>query len=166
MKVKVGLRLIVSIVAVLIGGHVARAQTGASLGALTAADRVEIQQLIARYSHILDDGADQGRAFASLFTPDGTLVNAGATISGQTKLAAFAAAFHAANAGASNLATNMLIEPAPGGAAGKVYLVATQTTSPGAAGSIVAGGHFEDRYVKTAQGWRFERRQFFPSQLR
>ena len=39
--------------------------------ALGATDYVEIQQLVARYGYALDTAADQGEAFARLFTPDG-----------------------------------------------------------------------------------------------
>jgi hypothetical protein len=133
--------------------------------ALSAADRVELQQLIARYSHALDHAPPDGLAFAELFTGDGTLVTATETFTGHPALAAYASRYRAANGGARNLSTNVLIEAVPGGASGKVYVVAVRS-DPAGPGSIIAGGHFEDRYVRTAQGWRFLRRQFFASRLR
>jgi hypothetical protein len=29
--------------------------------------------------------------------------------------------------------------------------------------AVGAGGHYEDRYVKTSQGWRIKRREVIPS---
>ena len=40
-------------------------------GTLTAADYVEIQQLVARYAYAVDTHADNGYAYADLFAPDG-----------------------------------------------------------------------------------------------
>jgi hypothetical protein len=133
---------------------------------LSAADRVEIQQLVARYAHALERGPSDGRAYAELFTPDGSLVNATETITGRARLVAFAANLRTTSGGTQTLSTNVLLEATPGGASGKVYVVTIRPDSSGGPGSILAGGHFEDRYVRTAQGWRFERRQFFPSRLR
>ncbi len=48
-----------------------RAQQKVSGGTLTAADYVEIQQLVARYGYAVDTHADNGFAYADLFTADG-----------------------------------------------------------------------------------------------
>ena len=42
--------------------------------ALTARDRIEINQLAARYAFALDTRADNGMAFADLFAPEGEFV--------------------------------------------------------------------------------------------
>jgi hypothetical protein len=133
---------------------------------LSAADRVEIQQLVARYAHALERGPSDGRAYAELFTPEGSLINSTETIIGRARLVAFAAKHATSSDATQTLSTNVLLEATPGGASGKVYAVTIRPDSSRGRGSIVAGGHFEDRYVRTAQGWRFERRQFFPSRLR
>jgi SnoaL-like domain len=39
--------------------------------AFTAADYIEIQQLVARYAYALDTQGGSGSAYADLFTPDG-----------------------------------------------------------------------------------------------
>jgi hypothetical protein len=51
---------------------------------------------------------------------------------------------------------NHVIEPAPGGAIGRVYLVAVGLD--GVPGKVEAQGRYEDVYVKTGQGWRFKSR--------
>jgi len=49
-----------------------RAQQKVTGGSLSAADYIEIQQLVARYSYAVDTHADNGYAYADLFTTDGT----------------------------------------------------------------------------------------------
>jgi SnoaL-like domain len=51
---------------------------------------------------------------------------------------------------------NHVIEPDPGGAIGKVYLIAIGLD--GEPGKVEAQGRYEDVYVKTPQGWRFKSR--------
>jgi len=127
--------------------------------ALTALDYAEIQQLAARYSYAIDTGADNGYAYADLFAPDGSF---GKT-TGRDALAATAKpggghyprgpefVFH--------YTSNHVIEATPEGARGKVYVVEMDANERGKA-LIEDGGHYEDTYVKTSQGWRFKTRSF------
>lgn len=143
------------------------AQTTVGSGTLSAADRAEIYQLVARYSHALetvDDGA--GPALAALFTPDGTLVDRGTTFTGRPGLEAFAAGRRTSASASATLVTNVVIESAPGGASGSVYVLVTQLPAQGGRPAVVGGGRFEDRYRRTAQGWRIARRQFVASRFR
>ena len=57
------------------------AQTNTQFLPLTPMDRIEIQQLIARYAYALDTGGRNGYDYADLFTADGVFVgmNQGAT---------------------------------------------------------------------------------------
>ena len=60
--------------------------------------------------------------------------------------------------------TNHVIDPAPdGGATGRNYLVAIDIGENGMPSSIFLGGHYEDVYAKTAEGWKFKTRTFIPS---
>src|SRR6185295_7708225 len=59
-------------------------------------------------------------------------------------------------AGIKHMLVNHVIEPAAGGATGKVYLIAIGLD--GEPGKVEAQGHYEDVYVRTAQGWRFKSR--------
>jgi hypothetical protein len=65
---------------------------------------------------------------------------------------------------ARNFATNTLLEPTADGAKGRVYAVIIALGENRQPSSVVTGGHFEDAYVKTPQGWRFKRRQFIPNE--
>jgi hypothetical protein len=132
---------------------------------LSPEDSIAIQQLVARYPYALDTGEDEGRAYANLFTEDGEFVSPAGTISGRARLAEFAYG-HRPGQGpllVRNFGTNVLIQPTPGGATGKVYGVVINFGERGEASSIFTGGHFEDVYAKTEAGWRFKRREFVPS---
>src|ERR1700757_4096771 len=58
--------------------------------------------------------------------------------------------------------TNHVIEPMPGGAKGREYLAVIDNGENGKASSLFLGGHYEDTYVKTPQGWRIKTRRLFP----
>jgi len=59
--------------------------------------------------------------------------------------------------------TNHLIEAAPEGARGKVYVMVFDIADGARPTSVSLGGHFEDVYEKTASGWRIKSRAFFTS---
>ena len=59
--------------------------------------------------------------------------------------------------------TNHVIEGTADGARGKQYLVVIDIGENGAPSSIFLGGHYEDVYAKTPQGWRFKTRTFIAS---
>ena len=132
---------------------------------LTVQDYFQIQQLVNRYSYALDTGADNGYAYADLFAPDGTF----GRLSGRDQLAATARpggghyprgpkfVFH--------YTSNHVIEPSPEGATGKVYVVEIDAGERGKRAAIIEdGGHYEDVYVKTPQGWRFRSRSFIKTE--
>ena len=56
-----------------------------------------------------------------------------------------------------------IIDPSPEGATGKEYLAVVDLSENGKPGVVHQGGHYEDVYVKTAQGWRFKSRQMVRS---
>jgi hypothetical protein len=133
-------------------------------GTLTAADYVEIQQLVARYAYAVDTHAENGYAYADLFSAAGTF----GTTKGREALANLARTTQKDRGGPSytrHYLTNVIIHPTPEGAKGSQYLVAIDVAEGGKPSSVVHGGRYEDRYVKTSQGWRFESRQYYPSQI-
>ena len=163
-----------------IGLVVVHAQQRTASGALTSMDYIEIQQLVSRYPYALDTGAEGGYMYADLFTPDGVFIRAsGARVEGREALAklvrlnpqaqrrsAPGPSFDPGRRGplyTSHFITNHVIEPAPGGAVGKEYLVIIDLGDPGQTNVVQQGGHYEDVYVKTAQGWRFKSRQMIMS---
>jgi hypothetical protein len=133
---------------------------------LAPQDVLDIQELVARYPYTLDNGGEGGRALAELFTEDGVFVTPQATYSGREALLKMASGHRPGQgpAYARNFATNTLLEPTADGAKGRVYAVIIALGENRQPSSVVTGGHFEDAYVKTPQGWRFKRRQFIPNE--
>jgi hypothetical protein len=138
---------------------------GATSKGLAAEDYLDIQQLITTYPMALDTGAGEGDVFAGLFTTDGVFVAGADKHQGHEDLKKFAWG-HRPGQGplyVRNYSTNPWIEPSPEGATGKVYALVLDLGDNDVPNRIVGGGHYEDVYVKTSQGWRIKRREFIPS---
>ncbi|PWT85477.1 MAG: hypothetical protein C5B57_02870 [Blastocatellia bacterium] len=132
---------------------------------LTALDYFEIQQLVSRYAYAADTGAGAGYLYAGLFAPDGAFVQrTGQAVTGKDALAALAMRNKKGAAAVFHFIMNHVIEPSPDGAIGKAYLAQLAIGDDGGPSTVFGGGHYDDVYVKTADGWRFKRRQFLPSQ--
>ncbi len=136
---------------------------------LTPQDYLDIQQLVSRYAYALDTGADNGYAYADLFAPDGEFVGGPGSTKGREALAGlgrlgFVDGRKPAH-GVAHFIMNHVIHPSPEGAVGKQYLVLVNIGEGGKPGGEFSniGGHYEDVYTKTSQGWRFKRREFIPS---
>jgi hypothetical protein len=146
-----------------------RAATGAST--LTAEDRAEIQQLMSRYARAL--GTCAAEDYASLFAePDGYFASGPrGQVQGRKKLIELVKSephCWGANGGAAGSGNAR----GGDGREGRAFNGPTVTVEPsgaGASGITVsgnngAGGHYEDVYVKTPQGWRFQSRTFISPQ--
>jgi hypothetical protein len=151
-------------------GVVALAAVGAprpatTTAALTENDYAEIQQLVARYPYAFDSGADDGYGCARLFTEDGTFMFGNRTVAGREKLAAFVKGDSRGDRPSAThiFTTNVIIKPTPGGATGKAYVVSLDIGDPSKPSAIHGGGHYEDVYVKTSEGWRFKKRAYIVS---
>ena len=132
---------------------------------LTPQDYLEIRQLVARYAYAVDTGADNGNVYASLFDPDGAFLDrTGRATTGFDNLAALARQNTRRRQSAFHFIMNHVIEPSAEGATGKEYLVQLRMGEGDRPNDIFGGGHYEDVYVKTPEGWRFKQRQFLPSQ--
>jgi SnoaL-like domain len=142
----------------------ARAQQNPKARTLTAADYIEIQQLVARYAYAVDMHGGDGSTYADLFASDGVF---GQT-KGRDQLAELARRTQAERSGPAyvrHFLTNVIITPSPEGATGKQYLVAIDVGEDGKSSSVVHGGHYDDVYVKTPSGWRFKSRTYIRSEL-
>ena len=145
-------------------GWALRAQTSKP-ATLTAADYLEIQQLVARYSYAVDMHGGDGSAYAALYTPDGTF---GTQAKGTAQLAELAAKTNKERSGpafARHFVTNVMIKPSPEGATGRSYLVALDISEVRKPTTILHGGHYDDVYVKTSQGWRIKSRTYVRSEI-
>ena len=157
-------------VLIAIGLWMASAAPHAQQRALTPSDYIEIQQLVSKYGYALDSGAPEGTGneYAGLFTADGTFVGPGIPDNtvGRDKLGALAkippgSKTRRGPTYVSHYLMNHLIEPSPEGATGKVYLLVVNLGQNGAPHKLSMGGHYEDVYARTPEGWRFKRREFF-----
>lgn len=136
-----------------------------SFAGLTAADYLEIKQLVARYAYAVDSGAEGGAVYAGLFAPDGAFADRmGRETRGKEALMALAKRNTRGPQSAFHFIVNHVIEPSPEGAVGKEYLVQMRIGDGERPNDIFGGGHYDDIYVKTPDGWRFKRRQFIPSE--
>ncbi len=130
-------------------------------GRLAAEDYIEIQQLVARYPYALDQNPDEGLSYANLFTPDAVFRQP--RTEGRQNLARMASGAPHGAKYARHFLANHVIEATPDGAVGKQYLVAVDIGESGQPSSIFLGGHYEDVYAKTPEGWRFKTRTFIAS---
>ena len=139
---------------------------------LTAADYIEIQQLVSRYGYAIDSGADNGTGsvYGGLFTADGEFHGPAGAPGGNPFNAKGTEALAALvrtppNGGdrstrVSHFLMNHLIEPSAEGATGKVYLLVINFGRDGKPSSLSMGGHYDDVYAQTPEGWRFKSRNF------
>jgi hypothetical protein len=143
----------------------ATAKPAASFAGLTPLDFIEIRQLVARYAYAVDTGADNGNVYASLFAPDGAFADRmGRETKGRDALAALARRNTRGPQSAFHFIVNHVIEPTAEGAVGKEYLLQLRMGDGERPNDVFGGGHYDDIYVKTPEGWRFKRRQFVPSE--
>ena len=125
-------------------------------GTISPTDYIEIQNLYARYNHAHD--ASNRKMLESVFAEDGEFINAGKPIKGREMINTTAVAKERPLV--RHVATNIVVEPAAGGAKGSSYVVLVNSQSSPA--GIMLAGFYEDTLVKTAQGWRFKTRTFYP----
>jgi hypothetical protein len=133
---------------------------------LTPQDYLDIQQLVSKYAYAIDECTNKGYDYADLYVPDGAFLTSRAgkilnRFEGRERLAEAARGGMpdckgVPWAGIVHMLVNHVIEPAPGGATGKVYLIAVGLD--GVPGKVEAQGRYEDVYVKTSNGWRFKSR--------
>jgi hypothetical protein len=144
--------------AVTLGLSVAMASVGsAQTKTLTEKDRTEIRQLVDNYVTFLD--GCKASEYANLFTADGSFISGPrGTMTGPEKLASLVTSERFCQPGAtarsamSHAFSKVVIEPTATGAMGKVYLPGREPNT--------SGGHYEDLYVKTPDGWKFKSRTY------
>ena len=155
--------LLVAVMTAAWGGSKVQAQAA---DPLTPQDYIAIQQLVSKYAYAIDECTNRGYDYADLYTPDGAFYTSRAgkilnRFEGRERLAEAARGGMpdckgVPWAGIVHMLVNHVIEPAPGGATGKVYLIAVGLD--GEPGKVEAQGRYDDVYVRTPQGWRFKTR--------
>jgi len=124
----------------------------------TADDYIQIQQLYATYAQALDKG--EGEQFSSTFVEDGEFTGGrgagrGAEVRSPTK-GREALTKMGSNGGTRHFTANLLITPTADGAKGSCYLLLFNVRTTPAA--IVETAIYDDTLVKTAGGWKFQKR--------
>jgi hypothetical protein len=128
---------------------------------LSADDYIEIQQLVSRYPFALDEDSDNGASYASLFTADAVFRQP--RTEGREALARLATTQPHGRRFVRHFITNHVIDATPEGASGREYLIVIDIGENGMPSTVFLGGHYEDTYAKTPQGWRFKTRTFISS---
>lgn len=134
---------------------------GAARDALSAADRIEIHELLARYAWSLDTGDEDG--FIACFSPDAELVwdafETPGCWRGHAALRRFIAWFRTRpeSAGRQHHVSNVIVEPAPGGARARCYVLVALGCGDGPHRLHVMG-YYEDACTRQPEGWRLSRR--------
>lgn len=153
--------VLTAVVLMVVSGS-ARAQTN-----LTAQDRVEIQDLSAKYARLL--GSCAAEEYADLFAPDGGYFasNIRGEVVGRERLIALVRSERHCIAAVPAAPTASAATP-PANAGGRanteprpVPTVSIEITSTGPIGRADLGakvGQYDDEYVKTSTGWRFKSR--------
>lgn len=124
-------------------------------------DRLEILDLIARYSHTID-GRDYD-AWVECFTPDGSLHSAMGVSSGHEELKTFAKTYEAARArmpSARHFMTNIAIVLDGETATSRSYVMITVSDPSGV--RILFSGQYDDKLVKAGGRWKFKQRLGIP----
>ena len=122
--------------------------------ALSLEDRLDIQELAARYNTAIDGGDAEG--WAATFTSDGTFESGGRTHQGTEALTAFAKGFAERMAGARHWNNNMIIEGDGDAASLRCYLLLVR------GGQVVTSARYEDTLRKVDGQWRFASRRVVP----
>jgi hypothetical protein len=148
--------LTASILAVLAAAAPASAQ-----GNLTPQDRVEIQDLSARYARLL--GSCAAEEYADLFAPETGYFasNIRGEVVGRERLIALVRSERHCTNPATSAANAAPAAPRP------VPTVSIEITSTGPIGRADLGakvGQYDDEYVKTSKGWRFKSRTVMTAQ--
>ena len=135
---------------------------------LTALDYIQIQQLVAKYAEYIDTCSNNGYDYADLFAPDGFFApfqngQIGRKAQGREALARVSGGGPDGCTGAGwirqgvkHIYVNHIINPTPEGASGQVNML--MIGLGGDKNRIEHDGHYEDTYVKTPLGWRFQSR--------
>ena len=120
---------------------------------LSTQDMIEIQQLYAKYNHAIDSG--NAEAWANTFTEDGVF---NTRFAGREQLMGFIKMWHERMGGATrrHWNSNLVVTGTTDGADGSVYLMLWDIGAKPQ--TIVSTGMYEDKLVKTKNGWRFKSR--------
>ena len=132
--------------------------------AFVADDYIEIQQLYARYAHAVDLDAD-GEVWADTFTPDGSYGD----VVGREALIEYARMRRTRGLldgpNMRHWNSQLVITPTAEGADGTCFLLLVSVGNRQDPPQLLATMIYQDKLVKTENGWRFKQRTSVPEQV-
>lgn len=147
---------------VLVGGGQAHAQSGGTATNLTAADHAAIRHILTS----LNQGADfnDSDLWVSQWTPDGSWTRPdGESFVGHDRLREYRRSTRVPGGGASSRrhwTNGVVLTPTADGATGRTYYMLLNVAAEPF--TVASAGHYEDVFVKTADGWRIKQRIIKP----
>ena len=147
---------------VLVGGGQAHAQSGGTAMNLTAADHAAIRHILTS----LNQGADfnDSDLWVSQWTPDGSWTRPdGESFVGHDRLREYRRSTRVPGGGASSRrhwTNGVVLTPTVDGATGRTYYMLLNVAAEPF--TVASAGHYEDVFVKTADGWRIKQRVIKP----
>jgi hypothetical protein len=122
---------------------------------LSPEDYMEIEQLYGMYARDVDPGSVRNASW--MFTGDG-VSEIGPRRSGQEMKDFYAQVQKDQNNGVRHFNSSYVIVGTPEGARGSVYMMQVERNAQGQPAQIALFGKYEDRLVKTRDGWRIKER--------
>ena len=123
---------------------------------LSTDDVLEIQQLVARYNFAVDGG--DADAFADTFTAEGVFTVAGQEMRGHDALRAFVEG-RTGIGPRRHVVSSILVDGDGDAATLRAYLQVVAKADDGSF-AVSTQGTYDDRLVRTGDGWRFSARTF------
>jgi hypothetical protein len=131
---------------------------------LSPEDYMEIHQLYSFYARDVDPGSKRNAAW--MFTEDAVADMGGRKYTGQALKDFYAGVPKNQSAGVRHFNSTYVIVGTPEGARGSSYMMQVERRKEGSPIEVTMFGKYEDRFVKTPDGWRFKERTWTPDTFR
>lgn len=131
---------------------------------LSPEDYIEIHQLYSFYTRDVDPGSKRNPAW--MFTEDGVAQMGTRRYTGQELKDFYAQVPKRQSAGVRHFNSAYVIVGTPEGARGSSYMLQVERREKEKPIEVTLFGKYEDRFVKTRDGWRFKERIWTPDTFR
>lgn len=156
-----------AVVAVVAGGstwlYAQQFKRGSHVG-LSAEDYIEISQLYSFYPRDVDPGSVRNADW--MFTEDGVADMGGRKYVGPELKDFYAGVPKNQSHGVRHFNTSYVIVGTPEGARGSSYMMQVERRKKDGPIEVTLFGKYEDKFVKTKNGWRIKERIFRPDSFR
>ena len=131
---------------------------------LSADDYIEIHQLYSFYARDVDPGSTRNASW--MFTDDAVAQMGTRRYSGRELKDFYAQVPKNQSAGVRHFNSTYVIVGTPEGARGSSYMMQVERRSEKGPVEVTLFGKYEDKFVKTRDGWRFKERIWTPDTFR